>query len=143
MNSITEMRGKLRSIGANVSEQWLQSMINRKPSKLDDLITVFINNDIFNSSVASLPPYIETIDDSMLAGPCILQIEELVNIGTSEKTRQKSDANRLLKLFLSDGKQKAIGIELSKITALSFATPVGSKVITHPFTPFTLRLMCL
>jgi hypothetical protein len=64
-----------------------------------------------------------------LEGPLVLQVEEAINVGARAEERKSSDANALYKVFLTDGRQCIIGIEVVRIPELSFRTPQGSKVI--------------
>lgn len=57
----------------------------------------------------------------------MLQIEELVNVGTSLENRS-SDANCALKLFLTDGRRRLVGFEVARIAGLGWRTPPGTKV---------------
>jgi RecQ mediated genome instability protein len=58
----------------------------------------------------------------------VLQIEEIVNVGTNLENR-KSDTNATFKVFLTDGKRRIIGLALTPIVGISWKTLPGSKVL--------------
>jgi hypothetical protein len=59
----------------------------------------------------------------------ILQIDEVVNVGSPQETRREKGSKRLMKLFLTDGRNNIIGIELSSIIGLEADSPAGSKLV--------------
>lgn len=61
----------------------------------------------------------------------ILQIDEIVNVGSPQDSRRSKTSKRLLKLFLTDGRNNIIGIELLPIPGLEVDTLPGSKLVVY------------
>ena len=65
-------------------------------------------------------------------------MDEVTNVGSNaQKEHKKAEGDqpkidygmhRFLKLFLTDGKQQVVGLELTKINSLDSQLPAGTKV---------------
>ena len=99
------------------------------------LLAQFLFAEIGCSSEAVLPPRIRDQQRGLLAGPCVLQMEQALNISQNEEARRTdpdaadSGPWRTLKLLLTDGYQTVVGMELRRVPSLNSRTPPGTKLV--------------
>lgn len=63
-----------------------------------------------------------------MQGPFIVQVDEIITISDAYEHWYKDVENRVLKLCITDGKQKIFGMEYERIHELSVNTSPGIKV---------------
>ena len=66
-----------------------------------------------------------------IVGPVMVQVDEVVNVGTSRRERMKGNvgANRYVKMYLTDGVRDMVAYELEPIEGLSPRTEPGCKLV--------------
>lgn len=137
----------LKTKGAILSDEWLSQCITHLkyigsfPSNphtvAEKVYDLYLNADIYDvvekCDVGLLPHNIKSMHKQYLDDtPIILQIDELVNVGntvTSGEQKGDSLSGRLFKLYLTDGKQSVIGLEVKTINGLSSKLCIGSKLL--------------
>eukprot|EP00596_Hydrurales_sp_CCMP1899_P009093 CAMPEP_0119048500 /NCGR_PEP_ID=MMETSP1177-20130426/59253_1 /TAXON_ID=2985 /ORGANISM="Ochromonas sp, Strain CCMP1899" /LENGTH=173 /DNA_ID=CAMNT_0007024477 /DNA_START=45 /DNA_END=562 /DNA_ORIENTATION=+ len=149
-----------RKIGIGVCIEWVAQSLeylsrNGPVSKNADLVAnqvyqLFLDGDLHEiaSTEGVLPPNVEGIEKGMLSSSStdsilVLQVDEIVNIGSSANRNTADDddevvikapaagSSRMLKLYLTDGIQKIVGLEVKPMTSLSIELPPGTKVKLH------------
>ncbi|KAL9815304.1 RecQ-mediated genome instability protein 1 [Arabidopsis thaliana] len=79
-----------------------------------------------------LPPNVASMNRIELAGPFVLQVDEIVNIGCPLKGRYENanaGLKRCLKLSMTDGVQRVFGMEYRPIKDLQVLAPAGLKIV--------------
>ncbi|KAL0718396.1 hypothetical protein Bca4012_067718 [Brassica carinata] len=79
-----------------------------------------------------LPRNVASMILEELAGPFVLQVDEIVNIGCSLKGRYENanaGLKRCLKLSMTDGVQRVFGMEYRPIKDLQVLAPAGFKIV--------------
>ncbi|CAN6472523.1 unnamed protein product [Victoria cruziana] len=133
----------LRAIGARPRREWLDSCIRSLADSCPGFTSLSVREvaDLclkqylfadFNSAAAGgLPPNIPMLHGVEIGGPFILQVDEIVNVGSPLRDRYKeasSGNKRCLKLSMTDGIQRVFGIEYRPIKDLKVLAPAGLKV---------------
>lgn len=132
VSNTSHLKLQLESIGILVTDTWIACMLNHGASDINQLITVFLNSDLYIAGITHdgiIPPY-EPSQEMFIQRPMVLQIEELINIGAALEHR-KSDQNATYKLFLTDGHRSIIGLLLDRVPGISWNTPIGGKVLVQ------------
>jgi len=80
-------------------------------------------------AVPSMLLDVQTIHKRNLPGSFVLQLEHYINIAAPEADRKNEKANRLLKLWLTDGTKTLIAMEYHRIPHLRASNPLGLKVM--------------
>ncbi|XP_027340357.1 recQ-mediated genome instability protein 1-like [Abrus precatorius] len=78
-----------------------------------------------------LPPNVDSMHLSVLPGPYVLQVDEIINISCPLRSRYEQappGLKRCLKLSLTDGVQRVFGMEYRPIQALEVCASSGLKV---------------
>ncbi|XP_031491199.1 recQ-mediated genome instability protein 1 isoform X2 [Nymphaea colorata] len=135
--------GLLRGIGARPRREWLDSCIRRladaRPGfarlsvreQADLCLKQYLFADFNLAGAGVLPPNIHTMHAVEIGGPFILQVDEIVNVGSPLRDRYKeapASNKRCLKLSMTDGIQHVFGIEYRPIKDLKVLAPAGLKV---------------
>ncbi|KAF3775869.1 RecQ-mediated genome instability protein 1 [Nymphaea thermarum] len=135
--------GLLRGIGARPRREWLDSCIRRladaRPGfarlsvreQADLCLKQYLFADFNLAGAGVLPPNIHTMHAVEIGGPFILQVDEIVNVGSPLRDRYKeapANNKRCLKLSMTDGIQHVFGIEYRPIKDLKVLAPAGLKV---------------
>ncbi|KAH9626060.1 hypothetical protein KSS87_001985 [Heliosperma pusillum] len=92
----------------------------------------FLNSDMNFVGVGVLPENVCGLHLVDLAGPFVLQVDEVVNISSPLRDRYKNAApgvKRCLKLSMTDGVQRVFGMEYRPIKSLAALLPAGFKVV--------------
>ncbi|KAJ0236430.1 RecQ-mediated genome instability protein 1 [Hirschfeldia incana] len=79
-----------------------------------------------------LPRNVASMVLEELAGPFVLQVDEIVNIGCALKGRYENanaGLKRCLKLSMTDGVQRVFGMEYRPIKELQVLAPAGLKIV--------------
>ena len=96
--------------------------------------------DLHECGSPCLPPGAQGMHGSRLAGPLLLQINELVNVGAGAAENggggeggipSARDARRMLKLALTDGASLLPALELAPLPELGAATVAGAKIVVR------------
>ena len=131
VNTTSHLKSQLESIGILATETWIQHMLSHGISDINQLITVFLNSDLYSGmTFDEALPQCEASPELFLQRPIVLQIEELVNIGAPLEHRQ-SEQNATFKMFLTDGHRSVIGLLLDRIPGISWNTPIGGKILVR------------
>ncbi|KAK0167340.1 hypothetical protein PV327_004750 [Microctonus hyperodae] len=67
-------------------------------------------------------------------GNLILQIQKLRNVSAPKNNEESRSAPRMLKLYLTDGKNNYQAVEIENISSISLNTPPGTKISFNPET---------
>ncbi|MCO5585696.1 hypothetical protein L7F22_039632 [Adiantum nelumboides] len=133
----------LQSRGARPTPQWLDACVERLTSSRAGFLQLsdsqqaeicfshLLFADLNIMGAAVLPPQIHTLHATELAGPFVLQVDEITDIGAPICQRYKERqalASRCLKLSMTDGVQRIYGIEYRPIRALNVLSPAGLKI---------------
>ena len=129
LNQSGQLKSQLDSIGVFVTSTWIEHMLDKGISELNQLILVYLNSDLYSqmSPDSALPRY-EDMEEVHIQRPLVLQIEEIINIGVSMEQRN-SDQNATFKIFLTDGHRSVVGLLVDRIPGMSWNTVTGSKVL--------------
>ncbi|KAL6996918.1 recQ-mediated genome instability protein 1 [Sarracenia purpurea var. burkii] len=137
------IRSFLARLGLNLRREWLDSCIRGLESSVPrfgilDLAAKaklcfeqFLYSDMNYSGAGMLPENVHNMHLEDLAGPFILQVDEIVNISCPLKGRYQnanSGLKRCLKLSMTDGVQRVFGMEYRPIKDLEVLAPAGLKV---------------
>lgn len=87
----------------------------------------------------ALPPNVLQQPKAIVNSPALVQLVYLVDVTLTDEQRHRpedvpppaSDANRMLKISLTDGVVHATAIEYKRIEQLSADTPLGTKLLLH------------
>ncbi|MCO5564488.1 hypothetical protein L7F22_018149 [Adiantum nelumboides] len=133
----------LQSRGARPTPQWLDACVERLTSSRAGFLQLsdsqqaeicfshLLFADLNIMGAAVLPPQFHNLHATELAGPFVLQVDEITDIGAPIRQRYKERqalASRCLKLSMTDGVQRIYGIEYRPIRALNVLSPAGLKV---------------
>ncbi|KAI5058246.1 hypothetical protein GOP47_0026416 [Adiantum capillus-veneris] len=136
----------LQSRGVRPTPRWLNACVDglatsragflQLPASLQAEICFshFLVTDLNIMGAAVLPPHVHTLHAIELAGPFVLQVDEITDIGAPIRQRYKerlANASRCLKLSMTDGVQRVYGIEYRPIRDLNVLSPAGFKVAVH------------
>ncbi|CAH8330618.1 unnamed protein product [Eruca vesicaria subsp. sativa] len=92
----------------------------------------FLFSDMNLMGGGVLPRNVASLILEELAGPFVLQVDEIVNIGCSLKGRYENanaGLKRCLKLSMTDGFQRVFGMEYRPIKDLQVLAPAGLKIV--------------
>ncbi|EFH42819.1 hypothetical protein ARALYDRAFT_919644 [Arabidopsis lyrata subsp. lyrata] len=92
----------------------------------------FMFSDMNLCGAGVLPRNVASMNLIELAGPFVLQVDEIVNIGCPLKGRYENanaGLKRCLKLSMTDGVQRVFGMEYRPIKDLQVLAPAGLKVV--------------
>jgi hypothetical protein len=145
----------VREIGIGVCREWVKQGIeylsrkgplSKDPKKIaDQVLKLFMDADLHEvaSEEGVLPLNAQNIQSGMLSS-CdsllFLQVDEIVNIGNSASFKNNEEEgagpvagpapgnSRMLKLYLTDGRQQIVGLEYRAMSSLSLDLPPGTKV---------------
>lgn len=132
ISRINEISSIFREKGVNLQEGWLQQCIQYLGDKLsiDELTRMVYGQIVFANlrdiSCGILPVDIDSNSVSKLNGPCLLQVESMVNVSVGVEHRENKTGTH--KLMLTDGKTNMIAIEQSTVDGVSNALP-GTKIL--------------
>lgn len=133
----------LAGLGLRLQAKWLaecqqniQISINSMTSiegedakYFDRVYECFLHSNIRDSGAGCFPPDFALSRNKRIAGPLVVQVDAIKNIGAPDATRHKEgDRNRCLLLALSDGHQQALGLEYRPIPELRISTALGCKI---------------
>ncbi|KAI4370012.1 hypothetical protein MLD38_018399 [Melastoma candidum] len=91
----------------------------------------FLRSDMNSSGGGVLPPNVGSLHQVDLAGPFVLQVDEIVNISCPIRDRYQNASvgpKRCLKLSMTDGIQRVFGMEYRPMEMLEPLAPAGLKV---------------
>ncbi|VVB17889.1 unnamed protein product [Arabis nemorensis] len=92
----------------------------------------FLFSDMNLCGGGVLPRNVASMNLEELAGPFVLQVDEIVNIGSPLKGRYENanaGLKRCLKLSMTDGVQRVFGMEYRPIKDLQVLAPAGLKIV--------------
>ncbi|KFK28040.1 hypothetical protein AALP_AA8G463900 [Arabis alpina] len=92
----------------------------------------FLFSDMNLCGGGVLPRNVASMELVELAGPFVLQVDEIVNIGSPLKGRYENanaGLKRCLKLSMTDGVQRVFGMEYRPIKDLQVLAPAGLKIV--------------
>ncbi|GLU18573.1 hypothetical protein SLE2022_348650 [Rubroshorea leprosula] len=133
----------LLRVGLKLRGEWLESCLQGLQSavpgfsSLDNLekaklcFKQFLFSDMNYSGGGVLPENVESMHLVDLAGPFVLQVDEMVNISCPLRSRYQDAASgvkRCLKLSMTDGVQRVFGMEYRPIKCLEVLASAGLKV---------------
>ncbi|XP_057972550.1 recQ-mediated genome instability protein 1 [Malania oleifera] len=133
----------LRRLGLSLRREWLDSCIcgleNSVPGfasfdvarKAKLCFEQFLFSDMNHSGGGVLPENVAAMHLVDLAGPFVLQVDEIVNISCPLRGRYQnatSGIKRCLKLSMTDGVQRVFGMEYKPIKTLEVLAPAGLKI---------------
>ncbi|XP_058093116.1 recQ-mediated genome instability protein 1 isoform X2 [Magnolia sinica] len=133
----------LRNHGLRLQRQWLDSCISVLSSSQPGFTALdaagkaklcfeqFLLSDMNVSGFGVLPENVHAMHGVELAGPFVLQVDEIVNIGLPLRDRYHdapAGYKRCLKLSMTDGAQLVFGMEYRPIRDLEVLAPAGLKV---------------
>ena len=95
------------------------------------LYELFLASDLCESGESQLPHQTAKLRRMRLKGGHLLQVNELLNVGSTAEHRGKDNASRCLKLHLTDGKQSLVGVEVKMIKDLSVQSAPGVKLFVR------------
>ncbi|KAA8540664.1 hypothetical protein F0562_024417 [Nyssa sinensis] len=137
---INECLGRL---GLRLRREWLDSCIRGLESSVPGFagfdgatkaklcFEQFLHSDMNYSGCGVLPENVHGMHLVDLAGPFVLQVDEIVNISCPLRRRYQnapSGVKRCLKLSMTDGVQRVFGMEYRPIKDLEVLNPAGLKV---------------
>ncbi|RVW52536.1 RecQ-mediated genome instability protein 1 [Vitis vinifera] len=91
----------------------------------------FLCSDMNYSGAGVLPQNVDSMHLVDLAGPFVLQVDEIVNISAPLRGRYQNAASgikRCLKLSMTDGIQRVFGMEYRPIKDIEVLAPAGLKI---------------
>lgn len=97
----------------------------------EEMYQFVLNTDLRKKIlIPTLPSDISSRDDSVLAGPCFLQINNIANVSMPLRRQGENSNPRLLLLKLTDGYTKVTALEYSSLESakISPSCPPGTKV---------------
>ncbi|KAF8400003.1 hypothetical protein HHK36_015876 [Tetracentron sinense] len=133
----------LRKLGLRLRREWLDSCISGLESSVAGFASFevarkaklcfeqFLFSDMNYSGRGILPENVHAMHLVELAGPFVLQVDEIVNISCPLRDRYQnapSGIKRCLKLSMTDGDQRLFGMEYRPIKDLEVLAPAGIKV---------------
>uniref|UniRef100_A0ACD5UXF9 Uncharacterized protein n=1 Tax=Avena sativa TaxID=4498 RepID=A0ACD5UXF9_AVESA len=130
----------LRRLRLRVRPEWLEYCAAELPGFNDGGTEVqgrrcfeqFLFADMNVCGAGVLPEGVGGMDGTVLDGPFVLQVDEIVNISTPLRERYR-DAHpgpkRCLKLSMTDGIQRIYGMEYRPIKDLQVLAPAGFKIV--------------
>ncbi|KAJ8634162.1 hypothetical protein MRB53_027498 [Persea americana] len=133
----------LRNLGLRLRRQWLDSCISGLSTshpgfagldvagKAKLCFSQFLFSDMNFSGSGVLPADVHTMHGVELAGPFLLQVDEIVNISVPLRERYhdaSAGLKRCLKLSMTDGAQRVVGMEYRPVSCLEALAPAGLKV---------------
>ncbi|WOH05173.1 hypothetical protein DCAR_0624587 [Daucus carota subsp. sativus] len=136
--------GFLAGLGVRLRREWLDSCVSGLESavngfsRLDDVAKAklcfeqVLYSDMNYVGAGVLPGNVVDMHLVDLAGPFVLQVDEIVNISRPLKGRYQTAASghkRCLKLSMTDGVQRVFGMEYRPIKNLEVLAPAGMKVV--------------
>lgn len=134
----------LQRLGLRLRREWLESCIRGLENCIHDFSSFdvtaqaklcfeqFLFSDMNYTGAGVLPENVGSMHLVDLAGPVVLQVDEVVNISCPLRGRyQNSSAGikRCLKLSMTDGVQRVFGMEYRPIKDLDVLAPAGMKVV--------------
>uniref|UniRef100_A0ACD5UPU7 Uncharacterized protein n=1 Tax=Avena sativa TaxID=4498 RepID=A0ACD5UPU7_AVESA len=130
----------LRRLRLRVRPEWLEFCAAELPGFNDGgteeqgrrCFEQFLFADMNVCGAGVLPEGVGGMDATVLDGPFVLQVDEIVNISTPLRERYR-DAHpgpkRCLKLSMTDGIQRIYGMEYRPIKDLQVLAPAGFKIV--------------
>lgn len=133
----------LHRLGLRLRREWLDSCIRGLERSVPGFASFdlaakaklcfkqFLLSDMNYSGGGVLPENVHNMNLVDLAGPFVLQVDEIINISCPLKGRYQSAASgpkRCLKLSMTDGVQRVFGMEYRPIKDLEVLAPAGLKV---------------
>ncbi|KAJ9163920.1 hypothetical protein P3X46_023542 [Hevea brasiliensis] len=131
----------LLRMGLKLKREWLNSCLHGLESSVRHLdveakaklcFQQFLFSDMNYCGGGVLPPNVDSMHLVHLAGPFVLQVDEIVNISCPLKGRYQdapSGVKRCLKLSMTDGLQRVFGMEYRPIKDLQVLASAGLKVV--------------
>ncbi|XP_065872937.1 recQ-mediated genome instability protein 1 [Euphorbia lathyris] len=128
-------------MGLHVNREWLNSCLQGLESSIRGLDVAakaklcfqqFLFSDMNFSGGGVLPPNVDSMHLVDLAGPFVLQVDEIVNLSCPLRGRYHDappGIKRCLKLSMTDGVQRVFGMEYRPIKDLQVLAPAGLKVV--------------
>ncbi|KAL9257931.1 RecQ-mediated genome instability protein 1-like protein [Drosera capensis] len=136
--------GYLRGSGLSLRRDWLSSCLRVFEGAVPGFIEFdvatkgrmcfgeFLFADMNLIGAGVLPDNVDSLHLVDLPGPFVLQVDEVVNIGSSLRQRYQdvpAGIKRCLKLSMTDGVQRVFGMEYRPIKDLEVLAPAGFKVV--------------
>ncbi|CBI15702.3 hypothetical protein VitviT2T_025643 [Vitis vinifera] len=133
----------LRGLGLCLRREWLDSCIRGLESSVPGFASLdvagkaklcfeqFLCSDMNYSGAGVLPQNVDSMHLVDLAGPFVLQVDEIVNISAPLRGRYQNAASgikRCLKLSMTDGIQRVFGMEYRPIKDIEVLAPAGLKI---------------
>ncbi|KAF6161533.1 hypothetical protein GIB67_009412 [Kingdonia uniflora] len=141
----------LRNLGLNLRREWLDSCIVALSNYVPGFTSIdvagkaklcfdkFLVSDMNYSGAGVLPGNVHDLHLADLAGPFVLQVDEITNISNPLKGRYQNASagiKRCLKLSMTDGVQRVFGMEYRPIKDIEVLSPAGLKV--HAIIPISI-----
>lgn len=139
----------LQKRGIRVHSEWLASFVREMETAQPGFSTFGVEKqgefafshllvaDFNEVGAGCLPNSFGSLHATELSGPFILQVDEISDIGAPLRERYQQRGpmpTRCLKLSMTDGVQRVIGIEYQPIAALHNLFPAGLKIcVRHVF----------
>ena len=136
---------ELKENGVHVTLEWLEecrehlvSQLKTPASGLHEAVYQQVLRADFTAagSGGALPPGLGDLKEGVLAGPAVLQVNDLVDVANNYEERTAPPQGRaiprgMFKLVLTDGRQQVNGFEFSRINELRNDSPKGIKVMVQ------------
>mmetsp|Transcript_28902 Transcript_28902/g.44708 ORF Transcript_28902/g.44708 Transcript_28902/m.44708 type:complete len:197 (-) Transcript_28902:1677-2267(-) len=125
---------------ARVSPEWVEACVDfikeSDPSSVrnEDVLLKKVYDQLLFSDLSEiglpcLPPNVSQLHAEFLKGPFFLQIDEILNIGEANETRDQESNKRCLKVKMSDGTQSFYGFEYRRVPDFHVNMKPGTKVL--------------
>ncbi|XP_062185246.1 recQ-mediated genome instability protein 1 [Phragmites australis] len=131
----------LRGLGLRMRPEWLESCAAGIPGfnglggpevQARRCFEQFLFADMNACGAGGLPEGVGGMHASVLDGPFVLQVDEIVNMSAPLRERYRdthAGPKRCLKLSMTDGIQRVFGMEYRPIKDLQVLAPAGLKVV--------------
>ncbi|CAN6241985.1 unnamed protein product [Urochloa humidicola] len=131
----------LRGLGLRLRPEWIESCaagihgfdgLSSVEAQARRCFEQFLFADMNACGAGVLPEGVSGMHGTVLAGPFVLQVDEIINISAPLKERYR-DAHggpkRCLKLSMTDGIHRIFGMEYRPIKDLAVLDPAGLKIV--------------
>ncbi|XP_076891778.1 recQ-mediated genome instability protein 1-like [Bidens hawaiensis] len=130
-------------LGLKLKTEWLDSCLRGLETSVSGFLTFddakkaklcfekFLDSDMNCCGAGVLPSNVDQLNSVDLIGPFVLQVDEIENVSQPCQDRYKEASpgfDRCLKLSMTDGVQRVVGLEFQPIKDLKVFSPAGLKV---------------